>query len=156
MYNRLASWMVGQPIADLTSGMRVTRRARFMKFLYLLPNGFSYPTTSTMAFFRAGYSVGFEPIQVEKREGKSHINLVRDGIRFLLIIFKIGTLYSPLKIFLPISALFFATGVGYYVYTYVTAGRFTNMSMLIISASVIVFLIGLISEQVTALTYKRS
>ena len=109
-----------------------------------------------MAFFRSGYPVCFVPINVAKRVGKSHIRPIRDGVRFAAIIFKVATLYSPLKIFLPISALFFATGVGYYVYTYVTAGRFTNMSMLIISASVIVFLIGLISEQITALTYKRS
>ena len=96
------------------------------------------------------------PIQAATRVGKSHIRPLRDGLRFMAIIFKVATLYSPLKIFLPISGLFFLTGVGYYAYTYTTTGRFTNMSMLIISASVIVFLIGLISEQITALTYKKS
>jgi glycosyltransferase involved in cell wall biosynthesis len=154
-YNKLSSWMVGHKIPDLTSGMRAARREKFLEFLYLLPNGFSYPTTSTMAFYRAGYSVGFVPIECLTREGKSHINLWRDGIRFLLIIFKIGTLYSPLKLFLPISLLIFSSGLGYYAYSYITASRFTNMSLLLFVSSVIVFLMGLVSEQVSSLTYKE-
>ena len=156
IYNLVASWLTGRRIPDLTSGFRVARANLFKQFLYLLPNGFSYPTTITMAFLRSGYPICFESIPVADRIGTSHIRPIRDGVRFLVIIFKIATLYSPLKIFLPISAAFFATGVGYYAYTYATAGRFTNMSMLIISASVIVFLIGLISEQITALTYSKS
>ena len=108
-----------------------------------------------MAFLRSGYPVTFEPIKAAKRVGKSHIRPIHDGVRFFVIIFKIATLYSPLKIFLPISALFFLTGAAYYGYTYATEGRFTNMSMLVFSASVIVFLIGLISEQITSLTYSK-
>ena len=153
-YNKFSSWMVGQEIPDLTSGMRAVRRQRFLEFLYLLPNGFSYPTTSTMAFYRAGYSVGFVPIHTEQRIGKSHVKLFRDGVRFLLIIFKIGTLYSPLKLFFPISLALLATGMGYYGYTYFNYGRFTNMSLLMFVSSIIVFLMGLISEQVSNLTYK--
>lgn len=156
IYNIVASLLAGRRIPDLTSGFRVARARLFKQFLYLLPNGFSYPTTITMAFLRSGFPICFESIPAAARVGKSHIRPIRDGIRFLVIIFKIATLYSPLKIFLPISATFFATGAGYYAYTYATAGRFTNMSMLIISASVIVFLIGLISEQITALTYSKS
>ena len=156
IYNVVASWLTGRRIPDLTSGFRVVRATLFRQFLYLLPNGFSYPTTITMAFLRAGYPIKFESIPVARRIGKSHIRPVRDGVRFMVIIFKIATLYSPLKIFLPISAGFFATGLGWYVYTFLTTGRFTNMSMLLLSASVIVFLIGLISEQITALTYSRS
>lgn len=156
VYNEIASRLTGSRIADLTSGFRAVRASMFNQFLYLLPNGFSYPTTITMAFLRSGYPVCFEPITAAERSGKSHIRPIRDGIRFLVIIFKIATLYSPLKIFMPISALFFTTGLGYYAYTYFTQGRFTNMSMLVISASVIIFLIGLISEQITALTYSRS
>ena len=156
LYNEIASRLTGSRIVDLTSGFRAVRASMFNQFLYLLPNGFSYPTTITMAFLRSGYPVCFEPITAAERSGKSHIRPIRDGIRFLVIIFKIATLYSPLKIFLPVSALFFVTGLGYYVYTYFTQGRFTNMSMLVISASVIIFLIGLISEQITALTYSRS
>lgn len=156
LYNELASRLTGRRILDLTSGFRVVRATLFNQFLYLLPNGFSYPTTITMAFLRSGYPVCFATITAGAREGKSHIRPIRDGIRFLVIIFKIATLYSPLKIFLPISGVFFATGVGYYVYTYFAMDRFTNMSMLILSASVIIFLIGLISEQITALTYSRS
>jgi glycosyltransferase involved in cell wall biosynthesis len=156
LYNAVASWLTGRAVLDLTSGFRVARATHFKEFLYLLPNGFSYPTTITMAFFRSGYLVCYLPIKAAKRVGKSHIRPIRDGVRFLVIIFKVATLYSPLKIFLPISGLFFATGIGYYAYTYATTGRFTNMSMLIISASVIIFLIGLISEQITALTYSRS
>ena len=156
LYNRVASWMVGQPIADLTSGFRAVRRRRFLEFLYLLPNGFSYPTTSTMAFFRAGYSVGFVPIEVAKRIGKSHMNLVRDGIRFMLIIFKIGTLYSPLKIYFPAAAFVFLLGVANYAYTFYTAGRFTNMSAVMMMSALLIFLIGLMSEQITNLQYKDS
>lgn len=156
LYNGIASLLTGRRIPDLTSGFRAARANLFKEFLYLLPNGFSYPTTITMAFFRSGYPVCYVPINAAKRVGTSHIRPIRDGVRFMAIIFKVATLYSPLKIFLPISALFFMTGVGYYAYTYVTVGRFTNMSMLIISAAVIMFLIGLISEQITALTYKRS
>ena len=155
-YNGLASLMSGQRILDLTSGFRAVRATLFRRFLYMLPNGFSYPTTITMAFLRSGLPICFVPIEVEERKGKSHIRPIRDGVRFLVIIFKIATLYSPLKIFLPISATFFTAGVGYYAYTYFTSGRFTNMSMLIISASVIIFLIGLISEQITSLAYSRS
>ena len=152
-YNRLASWMTGHRIADLTSGFRAVRASRFSEFLHLLPNGFSYPTTSTMAFFRSAYPVAYVPIPVHKRVGKSHIRPVRDGIRLLLIIFKIATLYSPLKLFLPVAAAFFGIGLTYYGYTFLTMGRFTNMSTLLFSASVIVFLIGLVSEQITGLTY---
>ncbi len=156
LYNGIASLMSGRKILDLTSGFRVARADTFKQFLYLLPNGFSYPTTITMAFLRSGYPIIFEPISAAERVGKSHIRPLRDGVRFLVIIFKIATLYSPLKIFLPASALFFATGVGYYAYTYLASGRFTNMSMLLFSASVIIFLIGLISEQITALTYSKA
>ncbi len=155
IYNWLASRMTGHHIEDLTSGFRAVRADRFREFLYLLPNGFSYPTTSTMAFFRSAYAVAYLPIQVEKRTGKSHIRPLRDGLRFLLIIFKITTLYSPLKLFVPASASFFLLGLINYLHTYLEQGRLTNMSTLLWSAAVIVFLIGLISEQITNLTYKR-
>jgi glycosyltransferase involved in cell wall biosynthesis len=155
-YNRLATWMSGQRIADLTSGMRAARASKFREFLYLLPNGFSYPTTITMAFLRSAYPVAYVPVTVRQREGQSHIRPLRDGLRFLLIIFRIATLYSPLKLFVPVSALFFLAGLGNYVNTFLTEGRFTNMSALLWSAAVIVFLIGLISEQITALTYRRN
>jgi hypothetical protein len=148
--------MVGHKVDDLTSGFRAARADKFRQFLYLLPNGFSYPTTVTMSFFRAGYSVTYVPIHAPKRIGKSHIRLFRDGARFLLIIFKIGSLYSPLKLFAPFSLVFFATGLGYYFYTYLTMHRFTNMSALLLISAVMVFLIGLISEQITALMYKDS
>ena len=155
IYNWLASWMVNRRIDDLTSGFRAVRARKFREFVYLLPNGFSYPTTITMSFFRAGYPVGYVPIMAEKREGKSHINPLRDGMRFLLIIFKVGTLYSPLKIFVPISLAFFATGLGYYVYTFLAEHRFTNMSGLLFTTSILIFLIGLVSEQITNLLYSR-
>ena len=156
LYNQVASWLSGCSISDLTSGFRVARAERFKRFLYLLPNGFSYPTTITMAFLRSGYPITFEPITAAKRVGRSHIRPLRDGARFFAIIFKVATLYAPLKIFLPFSGLFFVMGGSWYAYTFATIGRFTNMSMLLFSASVIVFLIGLISEQITALTYSRS
>jgi glycosyltransferase involved in cell wall biosynthesis len=157
-YNALASWMTGHPILDLTSGFRAVRADKFREFLHLLPNGFSYPTTCTMAFFRSAYAVAYLPIRVDRRvEGTlSHIKPLRDGVRFLLIIFKIATLYSPMRLFGPTACAFFLLGAGYYSHTYLTEGRFTNMSLLLFSASVIVFLIGLVSEQITALTYRRS
>lgn len=155
-YNRFASLITGHRIPDLTSGLRVVRADKFRQLLYLLPNGFSYPTTITMAFFRCGYPVGYVPIQAAKRQGNSHIKPVRDGVRFLLIIFKVATLYSPLKLFFPVSAGFFGIGLIYYVYSYTTMGRFTNMSALLFSAAIVVFLIGLVSEQVTALNYRDS
>jgi glycosyltransferase involved in cell wall biosynthesis len=154
-YNRLASWMTGHRVADLTSGFRAARADRFREFLHLLPNGFSYPTTSTMAFFRSAYPVAYVPIPVAARIGRSHIRPLRDGLRFLLIIFRIATLYSPLKLFAPISGVFFLLGTGYYAFTFATEHRFTNMSALLLSAAVIVFLIGLISEQITAFTYRK-
>ena len=153
-YNRLASWMTGHKVADLTSGFRAARADKFREFLYLLPNGFSYPTTSTMAFFRAGYAVASVPIHAAKRIGKSHIRLLRDGTRFLLIIFKIGTLFSPLKIFAPVALVMFLIASGWYGWTWAHEGRFTNMSALLYTGSVMVFLMGLISEQITALMYK--
>lgn len=154
LYNWLASRMTGQVVADLTSGFRVARAHRFREFIHLLPNGFSYPTTSTMAFFRSAYGVTYEPIKAAERVGKSHIKPIRDGLRFLLIIFKIATLYSPLKLFVPVSAAFFLLGCVNYAFTFLTHGRLTNGSTLMWSAAVIVFLIGLVSEQITALTYR--
>jgi glycosyltransferase involved in cell wall biosynthesis len=156
LYNRLASYMTGHVVEDLTSGFRAVRARKFREFLYLLPNGFSYPTTITMAFFRAGHSVVYEPIHAARRIGKSHIRLLRDGLRFLLIIFKIGTLYSPLKLFLPFSVLLFLLATGWYLHSYIEQSRFTNMSALFYTGSITIFLMGLISEQITSLMYKDS
>jgi len=153
-YNWFSSLIVGYQIEDLTSGFRLVKAAKFREFLSLLPNKFSYPTTVTMAFFRAGYSVGYVPIIAPARLGESHLNVWRDGIRFLLIIFKIGTLYSPLKIFLPVAFVQFLLGLGYYLFTFVTDGRFNNMSALMFTSAVTVFLIGLVSEQITSLAFK--
>lgn len=154
VFSRFASWMVMQRIDDLTSGFRAVRADKFRQFLYLLPNGFSYPTTITMSFFRAGYGVAYVPIRALQRVGRSHIRPLRDGVRFLLIIIKIGTLYSPQKLFLPVSAGFFMTGVAYYAYTYLTSGRFTNMSALLFISAILTFLIGIVSEQISALHYR--
>lgn len=155
LYNRIASLITGHRIDDLTSGFRVVQTEKFREFLHLLPNGFSYPTTITMAFFRNGYSVAYVPIHARQRTGKSHIKLLRDGLRFLLIIFRVGTLYSPLKVFVPVSAFFFLFGLGYYAFTYITQERFTNMSALLLMTSVIIFMIGLVSEQITNLMYMK-
>lgn len=156
LYNRLASYMTGHAVEDLTSGFRAVCADKFREFLYLLPNGFSYPTTCTMAFFRAGYAVAYEPIHAARRVGQSHLRIVKDGIRFLLIIFKVGTLYSPLKLFAPLAAALLLTGMIWYGYTFTTQSRFTNMSALLFSTSVLVFMMGLVSEQITALMYKDS
>ncbi|TAL86584.1 MAG: glycosyltransferase family 2 protein [Rhodanobacter sp.] len=155
LYNWLASRITGHRIADLTSGFRAVRAEKFREFLHLLPNGFSYPTTSTMAFFRSAYPVTYVPIKAAQRIGTSHIRPLRDGVRFLLIIFKIATLYSPLKLFVPASVLFFLLGCANYAWTFLHEGRLTNGSTLMWSAAVIVFLIGLVSEQITGLMYRR-
>lgn len=155
LYNRLAGYVTGHRIPDLTSGFRAVRAAKFRRFLYLLPNGFSYPTTITMAFFRSAYPVAYVPIHASARIGKSHLKPWKDGLRFLLIIFKIATLYSPLKLFAPLSALFFLASTLWYVHTFISIGRFTNMSALLYTASLLIFLMGLVSEQITALMYKE-
>ncbi len=155
LYNNLASYMTEHKVEDLTSGFRAVRAEKFREFLYLLPNGFSYPTTSTMAFFRAGYSVTYVPIHAAKRIGQSHIQPLKDGIRFFLIIFKIATLFSPLKMFLPFAVMLFLLATGWYGHTLYHYGRFTNMSALLYTGSIMIFLMGLISEQITALMYKE-
>ncbi len=156
IYNRLASYLTNQSIKDLTSGFRAVCADDFRAFLYLLPNGFSYPTTITMALSRSGKTITYIPIKAGKRSGKSHINLIKDGIRFFVIIFKISALYSPLKIFAPASLLCFILGSSYYLYTYLTDGRFTNMGLLLFVVAMLVFMIGLVSEQITTLLYVAS
>ncbi len=153
LYNKIASMVVGQKIDDLTSGLRIVNASKFKEFLYLLPNGFSYPTTITMAFFRSGYTVSYVPIEASKRVGKSHLKIYKDGLRFLVIIIKIAALYSPLKIFAPISTLLLSGSILNYIYTYTTEGRFTNMSATLLILSVLIFLMGLLSEQITVLLY---
>lgn len=152
-YNRFAGWVSNTRIDDLTSGFRAVRADKFRQFLPLLPNHFSYPTTITMAFLKSGYAIGFVPVPVARRIGKSHLSPMRDGVRFVLIIFKIATLFSPLKLFFPVSLLLAAGGFANYAYTYITEQRFTNMSALLLSTSVVIFFVGLLSEQICALTY---
>jgi len=153
LYNVFATWLTGQRILDLTSGFRAVRAAKFRRFLSLLPNGFSYPTTITMAFLRSGYPVAFVPAEVAQRQGRSHLSPLRDGVRFLLIIFKVATLYAPLKLFFPASISLAGLGLLHYLRTYLLEGRFTNMSALLMSTGVVVFFVGLLSEQICTLTY---
>ncbi|MVF22089.1 glycosyltransferase family 2 protein [Methylocaldum sp. BRCS4] len=155
-YNQLASVMTGYRIEDLTSGFRAVRARHFRKFLYLLPNGFSYPTTSTMAFFRSGFPVAYVPIHAGQREvvGTSKIRILRDGLRFFVIILKIGALFSPMRLFLPVSAFLLSGGAGLYVYNYFTQARFTNMSVFLLMSALFIFLIGILSEQISSLHYR--
>ena len=153
-YNHLASFMTGYSIQDLTSGFRAVTRRNFMKFLYLLPNRFSYPTTITMAFFRSGLPVAYVPIDVKARIGKSHISLFKDGIRFFVIILKVGALFSPMRLFLPVSTVIFFTGISYFIYTYINYGRFTNMSALLFLSALLIFLMGIMAEHIAFLNYK--
>jgi glycosyltransferase involved in cell wall biosynthesis len=157
LYNRLASYVARFPVKDLTSGFRAVRAEIAREFLYLLPNTYSYPTTLTLAVLRSGRSVKYLPIHPEKRQaGKSNIGMARDGIRFFLIIAKICTIFSPFRIFLPISVVLFLLGIVYYAYTFVAHHRFTNMSALLLSTSILVFMMGLISEQICQMRYDRS
>lgn len=155
VYNLIARYATQFPVKDLTSGFRVLDRETVIPYLYLVPNSFSYPTTLTLAYLRSGRTLRYLPIQAKKRQGKSKIKLFRDGTRFLLILIKLITLFSPLRIFLPVSFLFFALGVMNYAITFFAYGRFTNMSALLLITSVIVFMIGLVSEQITQLRYDR-
>lgn len=155
VYNNLASLLAGRKVHDLTSGFRIMRRSDAMRFCDMLPNKFSYPTTSTLAFFRSGRSVKYVPIQTNYRIGKSKIKLIHDGFEFLIIIMKIAMTFSPFRVFLPIASFLFFLGLGRYIYTYLTAGQFTNMSMLLMNTAVIVFMLGLIAEQIAALRFER-
>jgi glycosyltransferase involved in cell wall biosynthesis len=151
LLNSLASFLAGRDIPDLTSGFRAARRDCLVEFLHLLPNGFSTPTTTTLAFVRAGYSVYFEPIDARQRQGSSKIRLGPDGLRFFLILLKVITIFSPLRLFVPISVAAFLTGVGYALWTVATQSHVTNSSVLLILLSVVILLMGLISEQIASL-----
>ncbi|HMA79892.1 MAG TPA: glycosyltransferase family 2 protein [Candidatus Binatia bacterium] len=155
LYNWLASYVTRFKIQDLTSGFRVLSRRDAWRFIDLLPNTFSYPTTLTLAFLRSGLTVKYVPIQTLYRAGQSKISLITDGIRFLLIITKIATLFSPFRVFLPVSVFFFLAGMANYLYTYVTQGRFTNMSVFMFTTAVIIFMLGLVSEQIALLRMER-
>jgi glycosyltransferase involved in cell wall biosynthesis len=152
--NRLAGYLTGRTIPDLTSGFRGARRSQLREFIHLLPNGFSTPTTTTLAFIKAGYNVAFEPIEAAQRVGQSKIRLARDGAKFLLIVMKIVTLFSPFRVFLPISLASFLLGAGYAAWTIVTQSHVTNSSVLLIMLAVIVFLVGLVSEQIAAMRFE--
>ncbi len=154
LLNAIASHLSAHPIPDLTSGFRAARRECLMEFLHLLPNGFSTPTTTTMAFLRAGYSVHFEPVDALRRQGTSKIRVGSDGVRFFLILVKVITIFSPLRIFVPISVAAFATGSLYAVWTIATQSHVTNSSVLLIVVSVVIFLIGLVSEQIASLRFE--
>jgi glycosyltransferase involved in cell wall biosynthesis len=149
--NRLASYLTEQPIPDLTSGFRAARREYLLEFIHLLPNGFSTPTTTTLAFMRAGYSVRFEPVEAAQREGVSKIRLGADGFNFFMILLKVITIFSPLRIFAPISAAAFLLGAAYAAWTIVTQSHVTNSSVLLIVLSVVILLVGLLSEQISSL-----
>jgi glycosyltransferase involved in cell wall biosynthesis len=152
--NAIAGYLTRQPIPDLTSGFRAARREQLLEFLHLLPNGFSTPTTTTLAFIKAGYSVRFEPIEASRRAGVSKIRLGSDGVGFFLILLKVITIYSPLRIFVPISAACFLLGAVYAVWTILTQSHVTNSSVLLIVLSVVIFLVGLISEQISSLRFE--
>jgi hypothetical protein len=156
IFNALATYLAGFPVADLTSGFRAARRSRMLEFLHLFPNGFSYPTTSTLSFLRAGYDVAFVPVAMRFRTGgSSKIRPLQDGSRFLLIILKMSTLYDPLKIFLPLSIFFATVGTAYGLWTFAVSGRFANGGVLAWMMAIFTFLVGLISEQINALRTER-
>ena len=154
LLNGIASFLTEQRIPDLTSGFRAARRECLVEFLHLLPNGFSTPTTTTMAFMKAGYSVRFEPVDAAQRQGASKIRLGADGLQFFLILLKVITIFSPLRIFLPISVAAFLVGAAYAAWTIATQSHVTNSSVLLILLSVVIFLVGLISEQVSSLRFE--
>lgn len=149
--NWVAGYLTGREIPDLTSGLRAARTSGLREFLHLLPNGFSTPTTTTLSFVKAGYSVRFEPITVGARLGTSKIKLVSDGARFLMILLKVITIFSPLRIFLPIAGAFFALGAAYAIWTTITRHDITDSSVLLLVLAVVIFLVGLVSEQISTM-----
>jgi len=155
LLNGLASYLTSQRIPDLTSGFRAARRTHLLEFLHLLPNGFSTPTTTTLAFIKAGYSVCFEPIAAGTRAGRSKIRFGPDGVQFFVILLKVITIFSPMRVFLPLSAASFAIGAAYALWTIFTQSHVTNSSVLLILLSVIIFLVGLVSEQISSLRFER-
>ena len=152
---RLASFLAGRTIPDLTSGFRAARTSCLLEFIHLLPNGFSTPTTTTLAFIRAGYNVGFETADAGTRVGRSKIRFARDGFKFFLILLRVITIFSPLRIFVPISAVSLSLGGGYAAWTIATQMHVTNSSVLLIVLGVIVFLLGLVSEQIATLRFEK-
>jgi glycosyltransferase involved in cell wall biosynthesis len=154
LLNWIATYLTGQPIPDLTSGFRAARLAHLREFLHLLPNGFSTPTTTTLAFIKAGHSVRFEPIDARRRQGHSKIKLARDGMKFFLILLRVITIFSPMRIFLPVSAVAFSVGALYAAWTIATQHHITNSSVLLILMAVVIFLVGLVSEQIASLRFE--
>lgn len=155
VYNLFASFIAEFKIEDLTSGFRAIRREDALRFCDMFPNKFSYPTTSTLAFIRSGRAVKYIPIRTKYRVGKSKIKLIHDGFEFFLIILKIAVSFSPLRVFIPLSSFLFFVGIGRYVYTYWCCQKFTNMSHLLINSSVIIFMLGLIAEQIASMRLER-
>ena len=152
---RLATYLSGHQIDDLTSGFRAARRDYLLEFLHLLPNGFSTPATTTLAFVKAGYNVAFEPTETDARTGQSKIRLAPDGFKFFLILLRVITIFSPLRVFIPVSAAAWTAGAGYALYTIATELHVTNSSVLLIVLGVVIFCLGLLSEQISALRFER-
>jgi len=154
LLNRLASFLSERHIPDLTSGFRAARRDCLLEFLHLLPNGFSTPTTTTLAFLRAGYNVAFEPVAARARLGRSKVHLASDGAKFFLILLKVITLFSPLRVFAPISLASLALGLAYGLWIVIEDSRIPNGAVLLLMFAVIVFLVGLVSEQIASLRFE--
>lgn len=153
LLNQLASYLTGRHVPDLTSGFRGARREHLREFLHLLPNGFSTPTTTTLAFIKAGYNVTFVPVEARARTGQSKIKFAKDGTKFFLILLKVITIFSPLRVFVPISAASLLLGILYGLVNFAMYGRIPNGAVILILFSVIVFLVGLISEQISSLRF---
>ena len=156
VFNRYASYIVGHPVPDLTSGFRAIRADIARSFVYLLPNGYSYPTTLTIALFRAGYAVKYQPFVSPARIGTSKVRPLKDGLRFLLTLTRLATLFVPLKIFLPISLLFLLVGGSYTIGHLALESRFSGFGGLITSIGAFIFMLGLVSEQIALLRYINS
>ncbi len=151
VFNVYASYIVGRAIPDLTSGFRAVKAPILKRFVYLLPNGYSYPSTITISMFRSGYRVRYEPIVSPPRVGVSKVRPLRDGLRFLLTITRLGTMFVPLKIFVPVSLAFLTVGIGYGAYLLIFLARFSNMAALFITVGIVIFLVGLVAEQIALL-----
>ena len=146
----LANQLTGRKIPDLNSGFRAMDREVLMRFLAIMPNGFSSSTTSTIALLRGGYSVNYIPIEVKRRSGCSTVTLA-DGLGTILLIFRLITLFAPLRICLPVSLVTAAIGCYYIVHGYLSTGTASIRGILALLASVLFFLFGLLIDQVSAI-----
>jgi glycosyltransferase involved in cell wall biosynthesis len=145
--NRLAEYVVGEKIPDLNSGLRIFSRKIAKRYFNLLPDGFSFTSTITLAMLTHGYSVGYIPIDYYHRIGQSKIQPIRSTLLFIRLVLMIGLYFAPLKIFVPISLLFIIGSVSWGIFSTIALGKLADVSTLMIMLTgVQIGIMGLLAE----------